>query len=163
MIVKQGLKRSRHFALELPGPFQLGRFSAWLSQIKFFSISPENGQISTYGQPMEAKETKGSVETVAPEIHLTAKDWATRSGLPYRTLLSAIKAGELVAYRVAGTTRGSLYVSAEDFRSWLDSCRVQPVIPTKINRRDYYTREKSGRQLDRRLERIRKIQAEVRK
>jgi hypothetical protein len=108
-------------------------------------------------------EVKGNIETIADEIHLTATEWSKRTGLPYRGLLSAIKSGELIAYRPAGAVRGSFYISAEDFRGWLDSCRVQPVMPTKVTRRDYYKREQAGRQLDRRIERIRKIQAEVRK
>lgn len=89
-----------------------------------------------------------ALNTVADEIHLTATDWAKRSGLPYRAILRAVKEGQLTGYRPAGSARGSIYITGADFRSWIDSTRVEPEIQTPITRRDYYKREKRNGVID---------------
>jgi hypothetical protein len=90
-----------------------------------------------------------TIDNVASEIHLTATDWAKRSGLPYRAILKAIKDGDLIAYRPAGSARGSLYIAADDFRAWLDSTRVAPTVPQSITRRDYDRKQGPTTQLSR--------------
>lgn len=66
------------------------------------------------------------------EFHFTAKEWAEKSGLPYRAILKATHSGELTAYRPGGGTRGVIYISNRDFNEWRDSIKVLQKIPQRI-------------------------------
>ena len=55
--------------------------------------------------------------------HLSVSEWARVSGFSYRSLLTAIQKGNLVAYRPGGRY-GTIYVEPEAFQQWKESIRV---------------------------------------
>jgi len=60
------------------------------------------------------------------EFHRTAQDWARLSGFGYRSILAAIKLGELEAYQLNGG--GRYMVSSRAFEAWKESLKVRPQI-----------------------------------
>lgn len=47
------------------------------------------------------------------------------TGLPYRVILDACKAGELPSYRPSGGTRGCIYISESDWATWLERIKTK--------------------------------------
>jgi hypothetical protein len=66
------------------------------------------------------------------EIYWTAKEWAVRTRVPYRTILSAAARGELVAVRPSGTTHGVILISESSWSTWINGTRLRVRIPGRI-------------------------------
>ena len=49
-----------------------------------------------------------------------------RTRIPYRTILAAVAAGDLVGLRPSGSSHGQIMISEASWKSWLDSVRVRP-------------------------------------
>jgi hypothetical protein len=66
------------------------------------------------------------------EVYWTAKEWALRTRVPYRTILSAAAHGELAAIRPSGTAHGVILISESSWQAWMDRARLTVRTPTRI-------------------------------
>jgi hypothetical protein len=65
------------------------------------------------------------VSSPIEETFWTAKEWAVRTRVPYRTILSAAARGELGAVRPSGTAYGVILISESNWAAWLDGSRLR--------------------------------------
>jgi hypothetical protein len=63
------------------------------------------------------------------ETFWTAKEWAERTRVPYRTILTAAARGDLAAVRPSGSANGIVLISESSWVAWLEGTRIQ--IPSK--------------------------------
>jgi hypothetical protein len=73
-----------------------------------------------------------SADTAAPieEKFWTAKEWAMRTRVPYRSILAAAARGDLAAVRPSGTSRGAILISEASWAAWIRRSRL----PTRLKR-----------------------------
>jgi len=64
----------------------------------------------------------------------TAKEWARRTRVPYRTILKAAARGELKAVRPSRTARGSILISEESWAAWMDEIQLRVRVPGRVGR-----------------------------
>lgn len=50
----------------------------------------------------------------------TAKEWAMKTRMPYRSILAAAARGELSAVRPSGTAHGAILISEASWAAWLE-------------------------------------------
>jgi hypothetical protein len=58
----------------------------------------------------------------------TAKEWAVRTRVPYRSILAAAARGDLAAVRPSGTAHGAILISEASWAAWIKRTRL-PVQP----------------------------------
>jgi excisionase family DNA binding protein len=72
------------------------------------------------------------VESPIEETYWTAKEWAQRTRVPYRTILAAAARGELEAVRPSGTAHGAVLISESSWSAWLRASRLRSRPPIRI-------------------------------
>jgi hypothetical protein len=55
------------------------------------------------------------------ETYWTAKEWAVRTRIPYRTILKAASRGEVAAVRPSGTAHGVILISESAWSAWIEA------------------------------------------
>lgn len=73
-----------------------------------------------------------SKESPDEQRYWTAKEWAMRTRIPYRTILSAAARGELVALRPSGTAHGCILISESAWAEWTDRVRLRIRVPGRV-------------------------------
>jgi hypothetical protein len=73
------------------------------------------------------------VESPIDEKYWTAKEWAIRTRMPYRTILSAAARGELSAVRPSGTAHGVILISESSWASWLQASQLKTRVPGRVS------------------------------
>jgi len=66
------------------------------------------------------------------ETYWTAKEWAMRTRVPYRTILSAAARGELAAVRPSGSAHGVILIAESAWAEWMDGARLRVRVPAPI-------------------------------
>ncbi|MGB7587300.1 MAG: hypothetical protein WBM00_01180 [Solirubrobacterales bacterium] len=79
----------------------------------------------------EAKHAQNGRQPI-DEKYWTAKEWAMRTRVPYRTILSATARGELAAVRPSGKAHGIILISESSWEAWLDHSRLRVRVPTRV-------------------------------
>jgi hypothetical protein len=74
------------------------------------------------------------VERPIEEKYWTAKEWAMRTRIPYRTILSAAARGELAAVRPSGTAHGCILISESSWAAWIEGARLRIRVPGRVDR-----------------------------
>jgi hypothetical protein len=59
------------------------------------------------------------------ETYWTAKEWAMRTRIPYRTILAAAARAELAAVRPSGRAHGVILISESSWQAWIDGSRLR--------------------------------------
>jgi len=67
----------------------------------------------------------GDVDSPIDETFWSAKEWAERTRVPYRTILSAAARGELEAVRPSGSPHGIVLISEASWSAWLSASRLR--------------------------------------
>lgn len=62
----------------------------------------------------------------------TAKEWAMRTRIPYRTILAAAARGDLAAVRPSGKHRGAILISETSWSAWLERSRLSIRVPNRL-------------------------------
>jgi hypothetical protein len=75
------------------------------------------------------------VESPIEEKYWTAKEWAMRTRIPYRTILSAAARGELAAVRPSGTAHGCILISESSWADWIEGVRLRTRVPGRVPQR----------------------------
>jgi hypothetical protein len=70
---------------------------------------------------MEGESAGSPIE----EKFWTAKEWAMKTRLPYRSILAAAARGELVAVRPSGTRHGAILISETSWSAWIERSRLR--------------------------------------
>ncbi len=78
---------------------------------------------------MSATKRLKCVSSPIDEKYWTAKEWAMRTRIPYRTILSAVSRGELAAVRPSGTTHGCIHISESSWSAWIRASRPRVRVP----------------------------------
>jgi hypothetical protein len=85
------------------------------------------------------------------ETHWTAKEWAKRTRIPYRSILAAVASGQLAAVRPSGTVHGSILITESGWAAWMreieagEGCPVEfrPArSPVDVNSQTWYWAER---------------------
>jgi hypothetical protein len=63
------------------------------------------------------------------EKYWTAKEWAIKTRMPYRSILAAAARGDLVAIRPSGTGRGAILISERSWAAWIERSRLSRAMP----------------------------------
>jgi hypothetical protein len=74
------------------------------------------------------------VESPIDERYWTAKEWAQRTRIPYRAILTAAARGELAAVRPSGTGHGAILISESSWSAWLEGVRLGTRIAGRVGR-----------------------------
>lgn len=74
-----------------------------------------------------------SVQETSEDKFWTAKEWAMKTRMPYRSILAAAARGDLAAVRPSGTRRGAILISEASWEAWLE--RNSLAVPTSTVRR----------------------------
>lgn len=90
-------------------------------------MSCEGGRISS-------RQRLGGVQSAIEERYWTAKEWALRTRIPYRTILSAAARGELMALRPSGTQHGAILISESHWSDWIKGVRLSRRVPGRVER-----------------------------
>jgi hypothetical protein len=64
------------------------------------------------------------VQEMSEDKYWTAKEWAMRTRIPYRSILAAAARGDLPAVRPSGTRRGAILISEESWSAWIERSRL---------------------------------------
>lgn len=83
---------------------------------------------------MSAAKRLRDVSSPIEETYWTAKEWAMRTRIPYRTILAAAARGELAAVRPSGTAHGVILISESSWAAWIDGTRLRTRVPGRIDR-----------------------------
>jgi hypothetical protein len=75
------------------------------------------------------------VENPIEQTYWTAKEWAVRTRIPYRTILTAAARGELAAVRPSGTAHGVILISESSWAAWIERVRLRTRVPGRVDRR----------------------------
>ena len=73
------------------------------------------------------------VQETSEDKFWSAKEWAMRTRMPYRSILAAAARGDLNAVRPSGTTHGAILISESSWAAWLE--RNTLAAPTSTVRR----------------------------
>jgi hypothetical protein len=84
------------------------------------------------------------VKRPSEETYWTAKEWAMRTRVPYRTILAAAARGELAALRPSGTAHGCILISESAWAKWTEEVRVK----VRVAGREGSRSSRRGRSLD---------------
>lgn len=60
------------------------------------------------------------VQETSEDKFWTAKEWAMKTRMPYRSILAAAARGELSAVRPSGTSHGAILISEASWAAWLE-------------------------------------------
>ena len=90
-------------------------------------MSPQGGR-NHHPSRLESVSTGSSAE----QRYWTAKEWAMRTRIPYRTILSAAARGELAALRPSGTAHGCILISEAAWAEWTDRVRLRIRVPGRL-------------------------------
>jgi hypothetical protein len=60
------------------------------------------------------------VQETSEDKFWTAKEWAMKTRMPYRSILAAAARGELSAVRPSGTAHGAILISEASWAAWLE-------------------------------------------
>ena len=60
------------------------------------------------------------VQETSEDKFWTAKEWAIKTRMPYRSILAAAARGELSAVRPSGKTHGAILISEASWAAWLE-------------------------------------------
>lgn len=77
------------------------------------------------------------------ETWWTAKEWAARTRVPYRTILTAAARGDLAAVRPSGRAGGIVLISESSWTAWLEGARL----PVRLKAGAGPERRRDGRDL----------------
>jgi len=66
------------------------------------------------------------------ETYWTAREWAARTRVPYRTILAATARGELAAVRPSGKAGGIILISESSWSAWIDGVRLRRRVPGPV-------------------------------
>jgi hypothetical protein len=83
---------------------------------------------------MSAAKRLRDVSSPIEETYWTAKEWAMRTRIPYRTILAAAARGELAAVRPSGTAHGVILISEASWEAWIEGVRLRISVPDRIAR-----------------------------
>jgi hypothetical protein len=83
------------------------------------------------------------MQRASEETYWTAKEWAMRTRIPYRTILAAAARGELAALRPSGTAHGCILISESSWEAWIDGVALRVRVPGRITRRELRPPERS--------------------
>lgn len=85
------------------------------------------------GRIRPGERLKG-VKSPIEDTYWTAKEWAMRTRIPYRTILSAAARGELAAVRPSGTAHGAILISESSWSAWMKEVRLRRRVPGRVDR-----------------------------
>lgn len=74
----------------------------------------------------------GDVSSPIDETYWTAKEWAVRTRVPYRTILTAAARGELPAVRPSGSAHGVILIAESAWAAWMEGTRLRVRVPERI-------------------------------
>jgi hypothetical protein len=66
------------------------------------------------------------------ETHWTAKEWAERTRIPYRSILAAVASGQLAAVRPSGTVHGCILITESSWAAWMQEIEVRRRVPGRV-------------------------------
>jgi hypothetical protein len=72
------------------------------------------------------------MQRASEETYWTAKEWAMRTRIPYRTILNAASRGELAAVRPSGTAHGCILISESSWAAWIEGVRLRTRVPGRV-------------------------------
>jgi hypothetical protein len=87
-----------------------------------------DGQVSPNG----SRSRLASRKTMIEETHWTAKEWARRTRVPYRSILAATANGQLAAVRPSGTTSGCILITESSWAAWMQEIEVRRRVPGRV-------------------------------
>jgi hypothetical protein len=97
-------------------------------------VVARGGEIEQQGGRKRRSKRLGDVSSPIEETYWTAKEWAMRTRIPYRTILSAASRGELAAVRPSGTAHGTILISESSWDAWIERVRMRVSASDRIPR-----------------------------